>query len=76
MAMTKPHGDARAKKSVATNAMFKKVGKEALRQTSRHMKGTFERTTKVSKSDKSKHKAKHIPEHTLATDFAGKIRLI
>lgn len=79
MAKTKPDVKAYAKKSIATNAMFKKVGKEALRQKdSRHMKHATEKSTKTSKSSKGykpKHVAKPIPEHPLAAEFAGKFRL-
>lgn len=77
MAKNKPDAKAHATKSVATNAMFKKAGKEALRQqTSRHTKDAIEKSTNVSRSNKvykSKHVAKHNLEHPLATDFAGKI---
>ena len=77
MAKTKPDIKAHVKKSVATNAIFKKSGKEALRQKeSRHVKDVTEKSTKASRSNKGykqRHTAKHIPEHTLAAEFAGKI---
>lgn len=80
MAKTKPDVKAQAKKSVATNAMFKKTGKEALRQeNSRHMKDAVEKPTKTSKSSKGrkpKDTAKPLPAHPLDAQFAGKIRLI
>lgn len=80
MAKTKPDVKAHAKKSVATNAMFDRAGREAPRkEESRYMKDAIKRPTKASKSIKEykrKHMAKHIPEHPLATEFAGKIRLI
>ena len=80
MAKTKPSSKAHAKKSVATNAIFKTAGKKALRQEkSSHTKDAIEKPTKASKSSKeykSKHTTKHIPEHPLAAEFAGKIHLI
>ena len=79
MAKTTSDVKAHAKTSVATNALFKKAGKETLRQEkSRHMKNAIEKSTKASKSNKeykAKHIVKHIPEHPLAAEFAGKIRL-
>lgn len=77
MAKTKRNVEAHAKKSVATNVMFKKDGKEALRQRDPlHMKDAVEKSTKASKSNKghkSKRVVKHIAEHTLAAEFAGRI---
>ena len=78
MAKTKPGMDAHAKKSVSTNAMFKKVDQEPLPQKSHHMKDTVKKITKLSKNNKGykpKHAAKDVPEHTLAAEFAGKIWL-
>lgn len=52
---------------------------ETLRQRSRHMKNSNEKTNKPSKGNmghKPKHVTKDIPEHTLAAEFAGKILLI
>lgn len=59
--------------------MFKKARMETLRQRSRHLKISNEKTNKPPKGNmghKPKHVAKHIPEHTLAAEFAGKILLI
>lgn len=81
MAKTEPDVPAQGTSSVAMNAMFKKFGKEAPRQGKiHHMKDAIEKPTKASKSKsnkgyKSKHTAKHIPEHPLAGAFAGKIDL-
>lgn len=80
MAKTKSDVKAHAKKSVATNAVFKEVGKGALRkEESRRTKDAIEKPIKASRSNKmykSKHMAKHIPDHSLAAEFAGRIRLI
>ncbi len=80
MAKTKPDVKAQAKKAVATNAMFKKAGNEALHQErSRHAKNAIEKTINASKSNKgykSKPVAKHTQENPLATEFAGKTRLV
>ncbi|CAD6585942.1 MAG: monothiol glutaredoxin grx5 [Alectoria sarmentosa] len=77
MAKTTSDVKAHAKTSVATNALFKKAGKETLRQEkSRHMKNAIEKSTKASKSNKeykAKHIVKHIPEHPLAAEFAESI---
>lgn len=77
MAKTKSDVKAHAKKSVATNAVFKEVGKGALRkEESRRMKDAIEKPIKASRSNKtykSKHMAKHIPDHSLAAEFAASI---
>lgn len=80
MPKTKPNVDAKAKKSVATNAMFNKVGKASIRQEkARHMKDTLGKSTmasKGSKGQKSKHRATRTTAHPLAADFAGKTHSI
>lgn len=79
MAKTKSDVNAKAKKSVATNAMFNKVEKEVRQAKPHHAKDAIGKSAKASKGSKaykSKHKAKHIPEHPLAAEFAGKTDLI
>ena len=79
MAKTKPDINAHAKKSITTNTLFKKGGKDALRQyKSRYMNDAVEKPTMATKSHKKykpKHPEKRIPEHPMATEFAGKISL-
>ena len=75
MGKTKPDTKAHASKAVATNAIFKKAGKQALgHETTRHTKDAIEKPTKVFRSNKeykSKHTPKNIPEQPFASDFIG-----
>ena len=80
MGKTKPDAKAHATKAVATNAIFKKAGKQAPgQQTSRHAKVAIEKPTKVSKNNKEykyKHTAKNVSEQPFASDFIGEIHPI
>ena len=80
MGKTKSDAKAHATKAVATNAIFKKAGKQTLgHKTTRYAKDTIEKPTKVSKSNKeykSKHTAKNKSEQPFASDFIGEIHPI
>ena len=80
MGKTKSDAKAHATKAVATNAIFKKAGKQALgHETARYAKDAIEKPTKVFKSNKeykSKHTAKNISEQPFASDFIGEIHPI
>lgn len=75
MAKTKPDVKVRAKKSVSTNAIFKKAGKEALRQEQiGQRKYAIEKSAMAarnSKEQKAKHRSKQVTEHPLAEAFSG-----
>ncbi|KAM0797477.1 hypothetical protein BDR22DRAFT_892327 [Usnea florida] len=74
MGKTKPDTKAHATKAVATNAIFKKAGKQALgHETTRHTKDAIEKPTKAFKSNKSKHTPKNIPEQPFASDFIATV---
>lgn len=80
MGKSKPDAKAHATKAVATNAIFKKAGKQNLgHKTTHYAKDAIEKPIKVSKSNKeykSKHTAKNISEQPFASDFIGEIHSI
>lgn len=75
MAKTKFDVKAHAKKTVATNAVFKEAGKDGLcKEKSRHVKDAIEKPIKALRSNKlykPKPIAEHIPDHSLAAEFTG-----
>ena len=80
MGKSKSDAKAHATKAVATNAIFKKAGKQVPgHETIRHSRDAIEKPTKVFKSNKeykSKRTPKNIPEQPFASDFIGEIHPI